>query len=113
MELERYGRRHIPRCNSCERVEAPNTLPFRRSTPCIFVALCSGEAHSDILLSSLLILLFFPVMLAVAIAVALTSPGPIFFTQERLGRFGAPLPHPQVSLDVYAEAEAQRQCVRD
>ncbi|MGA9588093.1 MAG: sugar transferase [Terracidiphilus sp.] len=44
----------------------------------------------DILLSSLLIILFFPVMLAVAIAVALTSPGPIFFSQERLGRFGVP-----------------------
>lgn len=44
----------------------------------------------DILLSSLLIILFFPVMLAVAIAVALTSPGPVFFYQERLGRFGAP-----------------------
>ena len=35
-------------------------------------------------------MLFFPVMLAVALAVALTSPGPIFFTQERLGRFGVP-----------------------
>lgn len=44
----------------------------------------------DILLSSLLILLFFPVMLAVAIAVAITSPGSIFYTQERLGRFGVP-----------------------
>lgn len=44
----------------------------------------------DILLSSILIILFFPVMLVVAIAVALTSPGPIFFYQERLGRFGAP-----------------------
>jgi exopolysaccharide production protein ExoY len=44
----------------------------------------------DILLSALLIILFFPVMLAVAITVALTSPGPIFFYQERLGRFGAP-----------------------
>ena len=44
----------------------------------------------DILLSSVLIILLFPVMLAVAIAVALTSPGPIFFTQERLGRFGVP-----------------------
>lgn len=44
----------------------------------------------DILLSSLLIILFFPIMLAVALAVALTSKGPIFFTQERLGRFGTP-----------------------
>ena len=44
----------------------------------------------DILLSSILIVLLFPVMLAVALAVALTSPGPIFFKQERLGRFGVP-----------------------
>lgn len=44
----------------------------------------------DILLSSFFIVLFFPVMLAVALAVALTSPGPIFFYQERLGRFGVP-----------------------
>jgi lipopolysaccharide/colanic/teichoic acid biosynthesis glycosyltransferase len=44
----------------------------------------------DILLSSLLMLMFSPVMLAVAIAVAITSPGPIFYTQERLGRFGVP-----------------------
>jgi len=44
----------------------------------------------DIVLSSLLILALFPVMLAVAIAVAVTSQGPIFFTQERLGRFGVP-----------------------
>ncbi len=44
----------------------------------------------DIVLSSLLIILLFPVMLAVALAVALTSKGPVFFTQERLGRFGVP-----------------------
>jgi exopolysaccharide production protein ExoY len=42
----------------------------------------------DILLSSILIVLFFPIMLAVAIAVSITSPGPIFFYQDRLGRFG-------------------------
>jgi exopolysaccharide production protein ExoY len=44
----------------------------------------------DILLSGILIVLFLPVMIAVALAVALTSPGPIFFSQERLGRFGVP-----------------------
>src|SRR5215831_2528018 len=44
----------------------------------------------DVFLSAVLIVLFFPVMLAVAIAVVLTSRGPIFFTQERLGRFGVP-----------------------
>ena len=44
----------------------------------------------DILLSMILIVLFFPVMLAVALAVVFTSPGPVFYSQERLGRFGVP-----------------------
>jgi lipopolysaccharide/colanic/teichoic acid biosynthesis glycosyltransferase len=42
----------------------------------------------DIILSSVLIFLFFPLGLAVALAVVLNSPGPVFFRQERLGRFG-------------------------
>src|SRR5579872_5603237 len=77
------------------------TLPastWRRPTP--FLSAAVRRAFSmryavvkrtiDILLSCIAILLLFPVMLAVAIAVVLTSPGPIFFTQERLGRFGVP-----------------------
>lgn len=77
------------------------TIPssaWRRPTPYLSAAVRKAlswryavvKRTLDILLSSLLIMLFFPVMLAVALAVALTSPGPIFFTQERLGRFGIP-----------------------
>jgi exopolysaccharide production protein ExoY len=44
----------------------------------------------DVAFAIALILLLFPVMLAVAIAVLLSSPGPVFFFQERLGRFGVP-----------------------
>ena len=77
------------------------TLPastWRRPTPYLTAAVRRAfstrygvvKRAIDILLSSLLILLFFPVMLAVAVAVVVTSPGPIFFTQERLGRFGVP-----------------------
>ncbi len=44
----------------------------------------------DIVLSTILLILFAPVGLVVALAVALTSPGPVFYSQERLGRFGAP-----------------------
>jgi undecaprenyl phosphate N,N'-diacetylbacillosamine 1-phosphate transferase len=40
----------------------------------------------DILVSFLLILLATPVMLVSAVAVRLSSPGPIFFTQKRVGR---------------------------
>ena len=40
----------------------------------------------DIVLSALAILLLSPVMLATAIGVKLSSPGPVFFVQERVGR---------------------------
>lgn len=77
------------------------TIPasaWRRSTPHLSAAVKRAlsmryavlKRMMDILLSSALIVLLFPVMLAVAIAVALSSPGPIFFRQERLGRFGVP-----------------------
>ncbi len=42
----------------------------------------------DIAISSLLIVLFSPVMLITAIAVKLDSPGPIFFVYKRIGRYG-------------------------
>jgi exopolysaccharide production protein ExoY len=44
----------------------------------------------DIILSSALILLFLPLGLIVALVVVLSSPGPVFFRQVRLGRFGKP-----------------------
>lgn len=44
----------------------------------------------DILLSSLGLLMLAPVLLLIALAVKLDSPGPVFFRQERVGRFGAP-----------------------
>lgn len=75
----------------------PASIP-RRPTPYLSAAVRRAfswryavlKRTIDILLAAFLIVLFFPVMLAVALAVALTSPGPIFFYQERLGRFGAP-----------------------
>jgi len=44
----------------------------------------------DIIGSLGLIVLFSPVMLAVALAVKLTSPGPVFYSQERVGLQGRP-----------------------
>ena len=40
---------------------------------------------ADIVLSLIAIIVLSPVMLVTAIAVKLTSPGPVFFTQERVG----------------------------
>jgi lipopolysaccharide/colanic/teichoic acid biosynthesis glycosyltransferase len=44
----------------------------------------------DLLLSSLGLLLLAPGLVLIALAVKLDSPGPVFFRQERVGRFGKP-----------------------
>jgi lipopolysaccharide/colanic/teichoic acid biosynthesis glycosyltransferase len=45
----------------------------------------------DVVASLALLLWVAPVLLAVAIAVRLTSPGPVLFRQRRLGKMGTPL----------------------
>jgi exopolysaccharide biosynthesis polyprenyl glycosylphosphotransferase len=42
----------------------------------------------DVLGSALAIILFSPVMLLIAVAIKLTSPGPVLFRQERIGQYG-------------------------
>lgn len=44
----------------------------------------------DWVLSTLGLLLLAPLLLLIALAVKLDSPGPVFFRQERVGRFGKP-----------------------
>jgi exopolysaccharide biosynthesis polyprenyl glycosylphosphotransferase len=45
----------------------------------------------DLLASTLALLLFSPVLLAIAIAIKVDSPGPVLFRQRRIGRQGLPL----------------------
>jgi putative colanic acid biosynthesis UDP-glucose lipid carrier transferase len=61
------------------------------------LAICDTPFHGmnavkkraiDILLSSVALLLGWPVLLAIAIAVKLSSPGPVFFKQRRYGLHG-------------------------
>ena len=44
----------------------------------------------DLLLAAAALLLLSPLMLAVALAIRLDSPGPVFFRQQRVGRHGVP-----------------------
>jgi lipopolysaccharide/colanic/teichoic acid biosynthesis glycosyltransferase len=44
----------------------------------------------DVVAAALGLLLLFPVFLAIAVAIKLESPGPVFFRQERVGRHGRP-----------------------
>jgi exopolysaccharide biosynthesis polyprenyl glycosylphosphotransferase len=43
---------------------------------------------SDILISTFLLLLFLPLLVVLAVAIKLESPGPVLFTQERVGKGG-------------------------
>jgi lipopolysaccharide/colanic/teichoic acid biosynthesis glycosyltransferase len=43
----------------------------------------------DVVASAVLLLLTLPVLLVIAVAIKLTSKGPVLFEQERLGQFGA------------------------
>ena len=44
----------------------------------------------DLLLAGLGLVLLAPLLLAIAVAIRLESPGPVFFRQERIGRRGVP-----------------------
>src|SRR6185437_1894602 len=44
----------------------------------------------DLLMSSLGLLILGPALLLIALLIKLDSPGPVFFRQERVGRFGQP-----------------------
>ena len=57
-----------------------------RVTPLDDLGWAMVKRAMDIAISLCLILLFSPVMLAVAIGVKLSSPGPVLFSQERIGR---------------------------
>jgi lipopolysaccharide/colanic/teichoic acid biosynthesis glycosyltransferase len=54
-----------------------------------------GKRPFDIIVSLVLIIVLSPVLLLAALAVKLTSPGPLFFRQERTGKDGVPFSPPK------------------
>ncbi len=48
------------------------------------------KRYLDVAIASLALLLIWPLLLGIALAVRLSSPGPILFCQERLGKLGKP-----------------------
>ena len=45
---------------------------------------------TDLIFSLLFLLIFSPILLLIAIAIKIDSPGPVFFKQERIGKDGTP-----------------------
>jgi sugar transferase (PEP-CTERM system associated) len=46
------------------------------------------KKSTDLILASIMVVLFSPIMLLAALAIKIDSSGPVFFSQERLGKFG-------------------------
>jgi len=73
-------------------------IPQRPSNPTLYPDLtrrdnakklfCVIKRFMDIVGSIFALLLFAPVLLAIAIAIKLTSKGPVFFRQKRVGQYG-------------------------
>lgn len=61
----------------------------------------------DLTLTLVGLLAIWPLLLAVALAVRLSSPGPVFFVQTRIGRGGVPFGMIKFR-SMYADAEARR-----
>ena len=49
-----------------------------------------GKRWFDVIVSTAALLLLWPLFAVIALAIRLDSPGPVFFRQERVGRFGVP-----------------------
>ena len=57
-----------------------------RATPLDNIALAAVKRTGDILVSALLLVLLSPLLLILAIGVKISSPGPVLFKQDRIGR---------------------------
>lgn len=57
-----------------------------RATPLDNLLLAAVKRGADLLVSLILLIVLFPLMLAIAIGVKLSGPGPVLFRQERIGK---------------------------
>jgi exopolysaccharide biosynthesis polyprenyl glycosylphosphotransferase len=107
----RHGEAMQKAIRSCERFGTPFALPasefrFGRARPANPEAIPDGYVHYvsvenkrgqmvlkrvfDIVTSSIALVILSPLLLSIALAVKLTSRGPVFFRQERVGLHGRP-----------------------
>ncbi len=69
---------------------APECSPFAEYIPDVKLPHAFWKRLIDIVGSALALTLLSPVMLLIALLIRLESPGPVFFRQIRLGRYGRP-----------------------
>jgi len=67
----------------------------------------------DVLGSALALIFLSPCFLAIAVAIRLSSPGPIFFRQQRLGRHGVPFTFLKFrSMHAHSDSQPHREFVK-
>ena len=71
-----------PRNHKHDRASIPACLPSQRRGDAVYFA-C--KRYLDVTLASILLLILLPMFLLIALLIKLDSPGPVFFTQERVG----------------------------
>jgi exopolysaccharide biosynthesis polyprenyl glycosylphosphotransferase len=69
---------------------APALSPFVEYVPEVRISYYWAKRTVDILVSALALILLAPLMVLIALLIRLESPGPVFFRQIRLGRYGKP-----------------------
>jgi lipopolysaccharide/colanic/teichoic acid biosynthesis glycosyltransferase len=87
---------------------SPTLSPSRRVEPTLPVPAWKRLLDLGLTLPGLVILS--PLFLALALAVRLTSPGPVFFVQTRIGRGGRPFGMVKFR-SMYRDAEARRAAI--
>ena len=72
------------------RLDRPHRLASADASPLVSAVYAKVKAGSDCFVALLMLVLTSPLMLLAALAVKLTSRGPVFYSQVRLGQGGKP-----------------------
>jgi exopolysaccharide biosynthesis polyprenyl glycosylphosphotransferase len=105
LDILRYGRSKMLLTD----IDGLPMLAFTR-TPSDLIALGIKRTF-DVVVSACVLLLLSPILAAVAVAIRLDSPGPIFFRQRRVGLNGRPFVMLKFR-SMYADAEARLESLR-
>lgn len=92
---------------SLEPVRVTETRPVHDLAPVFVEPTQPIRRAIDLIVSGTAILLLSPVYLSVALLVKVTSPGPVFFVQQRAGLGGKPFPFFKFR-SMYVDAERRR-----
>ena len=85
VEMVPFYNEYYPRHPTIEAI-GETILVDLRATPLDNILLASLKRTGDLIISALSLIILSPLLLAIAIGVKLSSPGPVLFKQERVGK---------------------------